>query len=110
MSRRDFETDELTVAESRTKPKKPPLFKVLLHNDDFTSMEFVVHVLERVFQHPPGAAFRIMLQVHTEGLGVAGVYPYEVAETKAAKVTSLAREQEFPLLCTVEPEEAGDDS
>ena len=109
MSRKDFETDELTVAESRTRPKKPRLFKVLLHNDDFTTMEFVVHVLQNVFQQPTGEAFRIMLQVHTEGLGVAGVYTFEVAETKAAKASALAREHEYPLLCTVEPEAAGED-
>jgi ATP-dependent Clp protease adaptor protein ClpS len=109
MSRRDFETDELTVAESRARPRKPPLFKVLLHNDDFTTMEFVVHVLQSVFGRPTGEAFRIMLQVHTEGSGVAGVYTYEVAETKAAKAASLAREHEYPLLCTVEPEAAGGD-
>jgi ATP-dependent Clp protease adaptor protein ClpS len=104
MSRRDFEIDELTVAESRVRPRKPRLFKVLLHNDDFTTMEFVVHVLQSVFQQPAGEAFRIMLQVHTEGLGVAGVYTFEVAETKAAKAANLAREHEYPLLCTVEPE------
>jgi ATP-dependent Clp protease adaptor protein ClpS len=109
MPRRDFETDELTVAESRTRPRKPPLFKVLLHNDDFTTMEFVVHVLQSIFQRPAGEAFRVMLQVHTEGWGVAGVYTYEVAETKAAKAAALAREHEYPLLCTVEPETAGDD-
>jgi ATP-dependent Clp protease adaptor protein ClpS len=109
MSKRGYESDELTVAESRTRARKPPLFRVLLHNDDFTTMEFVVHVLQSVFQRPAADAFRIMLQVHTEGLGVAGVYPFEVAETKAAKAASLAREHEYPLLCTVEPEAAGDD-
>jgi ATP-dependent Clp protease adaptor protein ClpS len=104
MSRRDFESDELTVAESRTRPKKPPLFRVLLHNDDFTTMDFVVHVLRSVFQRSETDAFRVMLQVHTQGSGVAGVYTFEVAETKAEKVMSLAREHEYPLLCTVEPE------
>ena len=100
----DRELDEAAVAESREKLEKPPLYKVLLHNDDFTTMEFVVYVLQTIFAHNEAASFRIMLQVHTQGLGVAGVYTYEVAETKAAKAIELARENEFPLLCTVEEE------
>ncbi|BDG10513.1 ATP-dependent Clp protease adaptor ClpS [Anaeromyxobacter paludicola] len=83
---------------------KPPLYKVLLHNDDYTTMEFVVAVLEEVFHHDPEQAARIMLHVHQRGVGVAGTYSLEIAETKAAKVMSLARAAEFPLLCTVEPE------
>ena len=94
--------DDLVVTESKQKVAKPPLYKVVLHNDDYTTMEFVVYVLVAVFHKPDEEAVRIMLQVHREGIGVAGVYTYEVAETKAAKVTSLARENEFPLLCTVE--------
>jgi ATP-dependent Clp protease adaptor protein ClpS len=109
MSNRDYESDELTVAESRTRLKKPPLFKVLLHNDDYTTMEFVVFVLKTVFQRADADSVSIMLKVHNEGVGVAGVYTYEVAETKAAKAMELARAHEYPLLCSVEPEtDAGD--
>jgi ATP-dependent Clp protease adaptor protein ClpS len=104
VARPDYGHDEEVLTESREKLKQPPLFKVVLHNDDFTTMEFVVYVLETVFQKSEAEAFRVMLQVHTQGAGVAGVYTYEIAETKAAKVQSLARAQEFPLLCTVEEE------
>lgn len=104
MSDYDRELDEAVVAESREKLEKPPLYKVLLHNDDFTTMDFVVHVLRSIFGHTESAAFRIMLEVHVQGLGVAGVYTYEVAETKAAQVSELARAQEYPLLCTLEEE------
>jgi len=93
---------ELPVAESKEKTEEPPLFKVLLHNDDYTTMDFVVHVLEAVFNLPEDQAIQIMLNVHVKGIGVAGVYTYEVAEMKVAKTTAMAREQEFPLLCTIE--------
>jgi ATP-dependent Clp protease adaptor protein ClpS len=102
MPRTDFEQDEAVVTESETRLKKPPLYKVLLHNDDYTTMEFVVLILEKVFQHTEADATRIMLQVHIQGKGVAGVYTYEIAETKAAQVEALARAREFPLLCTIE--------
>jgi ATP-dependent Clp protease adaptor protein ClpS len=105
MPERDYELDEQVVAESKTRLKKPPLYKVLLHNDDFTTMEFVVYVLQSVFGQPEEEAFRIMLKVHLEGIGIAGIYTYEVAETKAAKVTELAQAHEYPLLCTVEEAE-----
>lgn len=98
----DFETDVL--AESETKLEKPKLFKVILHNDDFTTMEFVVFVLEYVFMKSETEAFAIMLQVHTQGQGIAGVYPYEVATMKSEKAMNLARAREYPLLCTVEEE------
>jgi ATP-dependent Clp protease adaptor protein ClpS len=96
----------VVVPKSKTAKKvaKPPLFKVLLHNDDYTTMEFVVEVLRTVFHHDVEAATRIMLHVHRRGVGVAGTYTMEIAETKAEKVMSLARAAEFPLLCTVEPE------
>jgi ATP-dependent Clp protease adaptor protein ClpS len=100
----DYEHDEAVVSESKEKLEKPPLYKVLIHNDDFTTMEFVVFVLTNVFNRSEGEAFRIMLQVHVEGIGVAGVYTYEIAQMKAEKATSLARESEFPLLFTVEEE------
>ena len=91
-------------SKAAKKVEKPPLFKVLLHNDDFTTMEFVVEVLQAVFHHDLQRATRIMLHVHQRGVGVAGTYPMEIAESKAEKVMSLARAAEFPLLCTVEPE------
>ena len=105
MSRFDSDTDEAVVTESATRLKRPPLYQVILHNDDFTTMEFVVYVLQNVFQRSETDALRIMLQVHLEGVGVAGVYTYEIAEMKVAKVTELAQANEFPLLCTIE--EAG---
>ncbi len=95
-----FEEDVATESEERL--KKPPLYRVLLHNDDFTTMEFVVYVLETVFQKTDSDAVRIMLNVHNEGVGVAGVYTYEVAEMKCERVTQMARAQEYPLLCTLE--------
>jgi len=98
----EFDTDVLT--ESETKLEKPKLFKVLLHNDDFTTMEFVVFVLEYVFNRTEAESFSIMLKVHNEGVGMAGVYPYEVASMKAEKTMNLARAREYPLLCTVEEE------
>lgn len=94
------EGDVLT--EKRVKLEKPKLFKVLLHNDDFTTMDFVVFVLEYVFKRSEAEAVLIMLKVHNEGVGVAGVYPYEVAYMKSQKATNLARAREFPLLVTVE--------
>jgi ATP-dependent Clp protease adaptor protein ClpS len=96
-----------TEAEVRTRRKvqRPRLFRVLIHDDDFTTMDFVVEVLETIFRHPRAEARRIMLDVHLRGIGLAGIFPHEIAETKAAKVMEAARSQEFPLLCTVEPED-----
>lgn len=102
MHERDYELEETTVTESREELKEPPLFKVLLHNDDFTTMEFVVYVLQQIFQLSETEAVQIMLQVHLNGVGVAGIYPHEVAETKAGKVSDLAKDHEYPLLCTIE--------
>ncbi|HEX9984396.1 MAG TPA: ATP-dependent Clp protease adaptor ClpS [Thermoanaerobaculia bacterium] len=98
--------DESAVAESRSEEKveQPPLFKVVLHNDDYTTMEFVVWVLESIFNMSEEQAIQVMLNVHLRGTGVAGIYTYEVAEMKIEKTTSLAREHEFPLLATLEPE------
>ncbi len=92
------------LTETKTRLEKPKLFKVILHNDDFTTMEFVVFVLQYVFNREDIDAFTIMLKVHNEGAGVAGIYPYEVATMKADKATNLARAREYPLLCTVEEE------
>ena len=105
----DFERDGLTIAEAdnETELRKPPLYKVLIHNDDFTSMEFVVFVLQTIFGRSEGDALHIMLKVHNEGVGIAGVYTYEIAEMKVAKVTALAQVNEFPLLCTIEEDATG---
>ena len=94
--------DELLVSEAEEKVEKPPLFQVLLHNDDYTTMEFVVFVLESIFNMPEDQAVQVMLNVHVKGIGVAGVYTFEIAEMKTAKTTALAREHEFPLLVTME--------
>src|ERR671939_526511 len=100
----ESQLDGMPIAEAEEKVDKPPLFKVLLHNDDYTTMEFVVWVLQSVFNMPEDLAFQVMLNVHVKGIGVAGVYTYEVAEMKVAKATALAREHEFPLLVTMERE------
>jgi ATP-dependent Clp protease adaptor protein ClpS len=103
MSDRPLEDyDSGVVTESEKKLKLPPMYKVLLHNDDYTTMEFVVQVLQSVFHKTPADATQIMLHVHRNGIGVAGVYTREVAETKVSVVDSLARENEFPLKCSVE--------
>ena len=100
----DIEHDGDVLTESETRLEKPPLFKVVLHNDDFTTMEFVVFILSHVFLRSDIEAFSIMLQVHNEGIGIAGVYTFEVANMKAEKAINLARAHEYPLLCTVEEE------
>lgn len=102
MSRNDPDHDHVTITESKSKLERPPLYRVLLHNDNYTTMEFVVFVLRTVFNKNEGDAVRIMLQVHHDGVGIAGVYPFEIAEMKVEKVINLARHHEFPLLCTVE--------
>jgi ATP-dependent Clp protease adaptor protein ClpS len=100
----DPNLDEQVGARERAVVRKPPLFKVLLHNDNYTTMEFVIFILTGIFHHSELDAIRIMLQVHQEGVGVAGVFTYEIAETKVARVMALAREYEYPLLCTMEEE------
>ena len=90
------------LEQTGTQVKEPPLFRVLLHNDNYTTMEFVVEVLESVFAMPHEQALRIMLSVHQQGHGVCGTYPYEIAETKVATVHALAREQGFPLRASFE--------
>lgn len=93
-----------TLTKSRAKPKAPRLFKVLLHNDHYTTMEFVVFVLQRVFRKSEAEAQAIMLAVHRQGTGVAGVYTRDIAETKAAQTKALAEREGFPLRCSTEPE------
>ena len=92
----------LAIEESRPQVKRPPLYRVILLNDDYTPMEFVVQVLQKVFSLDRNTATRIMLEVHTKGKGVCGVYTYEIAETKVAQVTGMAQQHQHPLLCTME--------
>ena len=92
------------VVESKPKTKKPSMYKVLMLNDDYTPMEFVVHVLERFFNKAREEATQIMLHVHRRGVGVCGVFTYEVAETKVTQVVDYARQHQHPLQCTLEKE------
>jgi ATP-dependent Clp protease adaptor protein ClpS len=94
--------DGTAIEEARPKIKRPPLFRVILLNDDYTPMEFVVSVLESVFGLDRTTATRIMLEVHHQGKGICGVYTYEIAETKVAQVMGLAQQHQHPLLCTME--------
>ncbi len=90
------------ATKTRTRTRKPAMYKVLMLNDDYTPMEFVVHVLERFFQKTREESTRIMLHVHRRGVGVCGVFTYEVAETKVTQVMDLARQNQHPLQCTIE--------
>jgi ATP-dependent Clp protease adaptor protein ClpS len=90
------------ATKTRTQTKKPSMYRVLLFNDDFTPMEFVVHVLERFFSKSAEEATQIMLHVHQKGIGVCGIYPYDVAETKVVQVVDFARKHQHPLQCTME--------
>ena len=90
------------VTKTRTRTRKPAMYKVLMLNDDYTPMEFVVHVLERFFNKSREESTRIMLHVHRRGVGVCGVFTYEVAETKVTQVMDLARQNQHPLQCTIE--------
>lgn len=93
---------DLAVAEALPRLEKPPLYRVVLLNDDFTPMEFVVEVLEGIFGMPRTRATQVMLEVHTKGKGVCGVFGFEIAETRVAQVMSIAEQQQHPLLCTME--------
>jgi len=97
--------DASVLIETRPRTKRPPLYKVLLLNDDYTPMEFVVHVLERFFGMTHAQAFEIMLTVHKKGVAVVGVFSHEIAETKVGQVMDLARRNQHPLQCTMEKEE-----
>ena len=95
--------DGLALEEARPKLKKPPMYQVVLLNDDFTPMEFVVHVLEQFFSMDRTKATRVMLHVHTQGKGLCGTFVREIAETKVAQVNEYARSKNHPLLCSMEP-------
>jgi ATP-dependent Clp protease adaptor protein ClpS len=98
------DNDTTVITKTRTRTERPPLYKVMLLNDDFTPMEFVVHVLERFFNMTHAQAFDLMLTVHKKGLAVVGVFSFEVAETKVAQVMDFARRHQHPLQCTMEKE------
>ena len=98
------ELEEDVISETRDEIDEPPMYKVLLHNDDYTTMEFVVEILMLVFNKTPEEAVKIMLNVHHKGIGICGVYPFEVSETKVKTVDALAKENGFPLKCTMEKE------
>jgi len=102
MSLQVKDTHGQVLSRVEKKIKEPSLYKVLLHNDDYTTMDFVIMILETVFHKGRAEATRIMLNVHQQGIGVAGLFPYEIAETKAATVHGLARKNEFPLRCSLE--------
>jgi len=106
MSDKDNSPDNDTGVATKTRPKtkRPPLYKVILLNDDYTPMEFVMHVLERFFNLNHGQAFELMMTVHKKGLAVVGVFAYEIAETKVSQVMDLARRNQHPLQCTMEKE------
>ncbi len=99
----DSEGQAGLAVKTRTKPKKPSMFKVLMLNDDYTPMEFVVMVLQRFFKMDLESATRVMLHVHQKGVGVCGVFSHEVAETKVAQVMDCAKSHQHPLRCTIEP-------
>lgn len=96
------ETDGVVLTEKKEQVKEPPLYKVLLHNDDYTTMEFVIVVLETVFHKSTEQATQIMLNVHQQGIGIAGIFTREIADTKINIVHDIARRNEFPLRCSME--------
>lgn len=103
------DTDSSIVTKTRAQPKeklqRPPMYRVLLHNDDYTTREFVVDVLRLVFHKSEQEAVQVMLHVHNNGVGVAGIYTHEVAEVKVRRVEHLARQREYPLMLTIEPDD-----
>jgi ATP-dependent Clp protease adaptor protein ClpS len=105
MSNKKYELDrgEAAVIEHRPRIKEPPHFAVILHNDDYTTMEFVISVLKKFFQKKEDEAVQIMLQVHQKGKGIAGIYSYEIAETKVMQVHEYAKSKGYPLMCSTEP-------
>ena len=101
-SKRETETEGSVATKSKPKLKRPPMYRVIILNDDFTPMDFVVAVLQSVFDKDKAEATEIMLQVHRTGIGVCGVYPFEIPETKAAQVIDMAQRSMHPLQCRVE--------
>ncbi|MBC2744734.1 MAG: ATP-dependent Clp protease adapter ClpS [Desulfosarcina sp.] len=104
MSHDRYQTEEHVSSETRDETREPPMYRVLLHNDDYTTMEFVVEILMYVFNKAPESAAKIMMNVHQKGIGVCGVYTHEIAETKVDTVHNLARESGYPLRCSMEQE------
>lgn len=98
----DFDDGDIALEEAKPKLKKPSLYKVIILNDDYTPMEFVVHILEAFFSLPREKATNVMLNVHTKGKGVCGVYTRDIAETKVEQVNEYSRQNQHPLLCTLE--------
>lgn len=104
MNEEKIQSDENVAEKEKQETEEPSLYRVILLNDDYTTMEFVIHVLETVFHKPLPEATRIMLNVHKKGAGLCGVYTHEIAETKVAEVHAMAAENQFPLKCTMEKE------
>ncbi len=102
MSKDQSQTGDVVKERVETEKDEPKLYKVVLMNDNYSTMEFVLHVLENVFQKSPAEAYRVMMQVHQQGSGVAGVYPWEVAETKVETVIKMAKDAGFPLRAVIE--------
>ena len=102
MPKRELDRERDLATLDQVRVERPRLYEVVLHNDDYTTQDFVVYVLMKFFQHDAASAQQIMLHVHTKGLGVAGVYPRDIAETKAAQVVRFARDYEMPLRCSVQ--------
>lgn len=107
-TRRDEKEDGQVLTKKKPKTRKPRMYKVLVHNDDYTPMEFVVAVLEQIFKLNQVDATRVMLHVHNHGVGVAGVFTHQVAETKMHQTLTSAQRHEFPLQCSIEPEDWND--
>lgn len=101
--------DDVAVATAKPRLKRPPLYRVLLLNDDYTTMEFVVQVLQAIFHHPEEKAAQIMMHVHQKGAGVCGIYTREIAESKVEQVRQFAEQQQHPLQCTMEPESSDEE-
>ncbi len=102
MANRNIHSETNTAVDSKTQLQKPRMYKVLIHNDDYTTMDFVVHILETVFHKSSAEASQIMLNIHNHGIGDCGTYSFEIAETKVAAVHAIARQYEFPLRCSIE--------
>jgi len=98
-------TDTKTKTKTKTKLARPKLYKVILHNDDYTTMEFVVAILQGIFHRSEAEATAIMLHIHRHGAGVGGIYPYAIAEAKVSEVMQVAEKADYPLLCTMEPDD-----